>query len=91
MNNKNIILELIKELRNEFHIPLFCDDNTLENLIKESHHELLRYVNDIDYINDLTARMLIKNCTFYAFNNIVQEFHVNYKDTLLSWQMSKVG
>ncbi len=89
--NDEINKKLICELRNEFHIPPYCDDETLNNYIKEGAYELSRYVSNIDYVCDITACMLIKNYAFYAYNNITHIFHENYEKTLLSWQMSKIG
>lgn len=87
--NESIIDSFITELRNEG-IPPYCKNETLKQYLYQANGALERYVEDIDYTNDFTARDLIKNYVWYAFNKMSNEFFVNYGDTLVSWQISKV-
>lgn len=81
---------LISELRDEG-IPPYCPNNVLISYINQGNAALERYVENIDYEKDYTARDLLKSFVWYSFNKVSNEFFVNYGDTLLSWQFSKVG
>lgn len=85
-----VIDSLIKELKDEG-IPPYCPNTVLISYIYQGNAALERYVENIDYEKDYTARDLLKNYVWYSFNKASNEFFVNYGDILLSWQFSKVG
>lgn len=91
MMEDKLVNTLIEELRGEYQIPPYYTDKSLTNNIKEGNDELLRFVCEIDYDKDLTARSLLKNYVYYAFFNKTYEFFENYSKDLLSWQMSKLN
>ena len=42
----------------------------------------------IDYDKDATARMLLKNYVYYAFNLRINDFFENYNSVILTWQLT---
>ena len=71
--------QLIVEVRQEFQIPPYFPDASLENYIKEG------YVAKLE--SDLDFRMLLKNYAYYAYHHKVNEWESNYASLILSWQL----
>lgn len=86
--NDELIIVLEGEIREEFHIPPYFEK--IDTLIEESNGYLSLLVSNIDYDVDLVARDLLKNRVFYAYNNKVGYFAVDYAYDLLTWQFSKI-
>ena len=85
-----LLLILENEIRGEFHIPPFFDSENLQRLIKQSDAFLNLLVSNIDYDVDLIARDLLKNRVFYAFNNRVNQFDIDFAYSILTWQFSYI-
>lgn len=86
---ETLLVTLEAEIREEFHIPPYFEN--LANLIKQSHSYLSMLVDNVDYDVDLVARDLLKNRTFYAYNDKVNEFAIDYAHDILTWQFSKIS
>lgn len=78
---------LISEMREEFHIPPYYDDDQLANLAKEGECMVGGLNPGCDITKDLTYRMLLKNYMYYAYHHRVSEFMDNYSSVILTWQM----
>lgn len=81
--------KLLFEIRQEYQIPPFFSDNSLSNLVTEGKNALGRLMPEvIDYDKDATARMLLKNYVYYAFNLRINDFFENYNSVILTWQLT---
>lgn len=81
------IEELIEEIRREYHIPPFFEDEGLENFIKEGAYRLDKLNPGRDCNEDLTYRSLLKNYAYYAYHGKVDSFFENYASAIIEWQM----
>lgn len=78
---------LTDEMREEFQIPPYYQDMQLRNLAKEGEKAVGGLNPGCDISEDLTYRMLVKNCMYYAYHHKVNEFFDNYASLILGWQM----
>lgn len=85
--SKEELATLINEMRDEFQIPPYYDDNQLANLAKEGEFTVGKLNPGCNITEDLTYRMLIKNYMYYAYHHRVSEFMDNYASVILTWQM----
>lgn len=79
--------ELTAEMRKEFQIPPYYDDEQLVNLAKEGEAVIGGLNPGSSLATDNTYRMLLKNYMYYAYHHKVNEFMENYKSVILTWQM----
>lgn len=82
------IERIIEEVRTEFQIPPYFEDDALKNYIKEGEATLLGLNPGRDVETDELYRMLLKNYAYYAFHHKVNEWKVNYAELVLQWQLS---
>lgn len=85
--SKEELATLINEMREEFQIPPYYDDNQLTNLAKEGEFTVGELNPGCSITEDLTYRMLLKNYMYYAYHHRVSEFMDNYASLILTWQM----
>ena len=88
---ETLIINLIDELRGEFKIPPYYEDDALTDYLKEGDAYLTDLVANINYDNDLLARSLLKNYCYYAYFKKLDEFNEVYNASIIKWQMSKIG
>ncbi|WP_287493467.1 hypothetical protein [Sellimonas sp.] len=81
------VKQLIVEVRQEFQIPPYFPDASLENYIKEGYVRLMKLNPVAKLESDLDFRMLLKNYTYYAYHHKVNEWENNYASLILSWQL----
>ena len=79
--------EIIYEIRKEFQIPPFFNDEQLMNYVKEGKSRLDSLNPGRDPDTDLTFRSLIKNYVYYAYHHRIDDWERNYQSLILSWQM----
>lgn len=79
--------ELVKEIREEFHIPPYYPDEAIKRQATEGLNWLLGLNPGKQIDEDTTLRMLVKNYAYYAFYNKVNEFMDNYSSAILGWQV----
>lgn len=78
--DKELITELIKEIRNEQHISPNINDEEFSNYISGGMFNINEIIgNRIDYREDLDARSLLKNYVLYARYNRLAEFKELYE------------
>lgn len=78
--DKNLIEELIEEIRKEQHISPKIDDNEFSNYISEGMFNINDRIGErIDYKEDLNARSLLKKYVLYARYNRLAEFKELYE------------
>lgn len=86
MSNEEI-MNLVDEMREEFQIPPYCQDQQLINLAKEGEQTVGGLNPGCSITKDLTYRMLLKNYMYYGYHHRVHEFMDNYASVILTWQM----
>ena len=79
--------ELITEIREDFQIHPYYDDNSIHRLIIEGEAYFNRLNSNNDFQKDVVYRMLLKNYVYYAYHHKVSEYVENYASTILTWQM----
>ena len=79
--------EIIYEIRKEFQIPPFFNDEQLMNYVKEGKARLDSLNPGRDPDTDLTFRSLLKNYVYYAYQHRIDDWERNYQSLILSWQM----
>ena len=79
--------ELVEEIRREYHIPLFFEDEGLESFVKEGMYRLEKLNPRRDYNEDLMYRSLLKSYAYYAYHGKVDSWSENYSSTIVEWQM----
>ena len=79
--------ELVEEIRREYHIPPFFEDEGLESFVKEGMYRLEKLNPGRDYNEDLTYRSLLKSYDYYAYHGKVDSWSENYSSTIVEWQM----
>ena len=79
--------EIIYEIRKEFQIPPFFNDEQLMNYVKEGKARLDSLNPGRDPDTDLTFRSLLKNYVHYAYQHRIDDWERNYQSLILSWQM----
>lgn len=78
--------ELIKEVRRDYQIPPFFEDEGLIAYAEEGM-SLLEGLNPLADLNkDKTYQSLLKNYINYAYYHKVDDFMRNYEHAILSWQ-----
>lgn len=82
--------KIAKEVRDEFQIPPYFPDTSLLNFVREGQYRLKTFVSNADFIEDLTARFLLKTYVNYAYFKKVNEFMEEYNNDILAWQFSKL-
>lgn len=88
--NEDTINQLIIEIREGYNIPFFFSDEMLFQAIQEGNYYLSRLVGNIDYDEDLQARMLLKNYVLYSYHNRLDDFEDNYAKTIVAWQFDRI-
>lgn len=78
---------LVGEVREDYQIPPYFPDTTLQNSIKEGEFALSKLNSGCDISKDLSYRQLLKNYTYYAIHHRVDEFFKNYSEMILTWQL----
>ena len=86
MSNKELDV-LVMEMREEFQIPPYYNDEKLERLAREGERTVGGLNPGCSITKDLTYRMLLKNYMHYAYHHKVNEFMDNYAGVILTWQM----
>lgn len=81
---------LIKEIRREFQIPPYFEDEGIESYLREGIDYLTGLNPGRNYDNDLTYRSLLKNYVYYAYHHKLDEWKNNYMELILEWQMGSV-
>ena len=79
--------EIIYEIRKEFQIPPFFNDEQLMNYVKEGKARLDSLNPGRNPDTDLTFRSLLKNYVYYAYQHRIDDWERNYQSLILSWQM----
>lgn len=78
--------KLIEEVRRDYQIPPFFEDEGLIAYAEEGM-SLLEGLNPLANINeDKTYQSLLKNYINYAYYHKVDDFMRNYEYAILSWQ-----
>ena len=78
---------LIDEIRAEYQIPPFFSNDSLNRYVAEGKGVFERLVPGVDFDEDTTARMLLKNYVFYSYNHRTNEFFENFSELILMWQV----
>lgn len=78
---------IIYEIREEFQIPSFFEDEQLMNYVKEGKARLDTLNPGRDPDTDLIFRSLLKNYVYYAYQHRIDDWERNYQSLILSWQM----
>lgn len=86
MDEKSL-LELIVEVRRDYQIPPFFEDDGLKAYAKEGENILLSLNPGRDINKDQTYRMLLKNYIYYAYYHRTNEWKQNYAQMILEWQI----
>ncbi len=77
--NQSEITKLTNEMREEYHISPFREDNEFINFIKDGEYDINEKVGcKIDYSKDLQARRLLKLYVLYADYKMTSEFKIKY-------------
>lgn len=79
--------KLIEEVRQEFHIPPYFEDEGILRFLKEGKAQLDRINPGRKLSEDETYKMILKNYANYAYYGKANEFWENYKNTILMWQL----
>ena len=77
---------LISEIREEYHIPPFFPDSSIEQFFKEGDAYLSTLNPGCEYEKDLVARQLLKAYSYYAYQGMTNNFFENYQSLILTWQ-----
>ena len=86
--NEERLFEIIFEVRSEYQIPPYFQDEGLINFAKEGYRYLLSR-NPIGNIEkDETFQMLLKNYIYYAYFHRVNEWKDNYESMILEWVLN---
>ena len=86
---KDTLYELVSEVREEFQIPPYFSNKSLENYVKEGYKKLLDLNPGADIKNDVVFRMLLKNYVNYAYHHKAHEWRENYKSDILQWMLGR--
>ena len=79
MNETNLIIDIIKEIRLEQHISPYRESEEFEGYVKEGMYNINNHCGAvIDYDKDLDARSLLKNYVLYADYKRLAEFKELY-------------
>lgn len=78
---------LVEEVREEFQIPPYFEDEYLKHYLNEGIDWLTNLNPGRDIDTDLTYRSLLKNYVYYAYHHRLNEYVTNYASTILGWQM----
>ena len=81
-------MELIQEFIPEFQIPPYVTEKEIKNYAVEGQAYLEGQVPSANFVADPTARMLLKNYMYYAYNHAVAEYLQNYEVAIRTWQMN---
>lgn len=79
--------DLLTEIRVEFQIPPYFENEHLKQYLKEGISKLSNLNPGRDAETDLIYRSLLKNYVYYAYHHRLNEWESNYASTILSWQM----
>ena len=73
------IEKILKEIKGEYYISPFYQEETVKGYIKEAEQSIKNNVSDfVDFDTDLQARSLLKNYVKYALENLKDEFEIRY-------------
>lgn len=78
---------LIEEIRREYHIPPFFEDDGIESLIKDGEYRLSKLNPGRDYDEDLMYKSLLKSYVNYAYYGKLDSWRENYAIDILEWQL----
>ena len=87
MTNEQITA-LIAEIREDFQIPPYFEDNVIERAVRRCTARLTDLKEDADFQTDLVGRGLLGNYVYYALNHRDEEFMQCYGPDIRSWQLS---
>lgn len=78
---------LIAEMRDDFQIPPYFDDEVIGRAVDECATRLQSLNPTADFETDKEGRMLLKNATYYSIYHRYEEFEQNYASLIYSWQL----
>lgn len=81
------LINIVDEVREEFHIPPYISDIVMLRKAKECFHVLKNLNPPADLETDLDFRRLLKNFIYYSYTGISDQFMKNYQEDILTWQM----
>lgn len=84
---KESLLRLIREVRLEYQIPPYFDDEGLRNYANEGKTILSNLNPGRDIDSDSVYRMLLKTYIYYAYHHRTSEWKQNYTMMILEWQL----
>lgn len=84
-----LVFDLADEVIEDFQIPPYIQVNTVQRAVKESMARIGSLAENVNFVEDLTARELVKNRTYYSLNHILDEFEKNYGPDIRAWQLGR--
>lgn len=79
--------KLVKEIRDDFQIPPYYEDDVIGRAADECSTRLLFLKPGSDFDTDIQGRALLKNAVYYSIYHRYEEFEQNYLNLILSWQL----
>lgn len=79
--------KFIAEMRDDFQIPPYFEDEVIERALDECTGRLLSLNPAADFEADAQGRMLLKNAVYYSIYHRYEEFEQNYANLIYSWQL----
>lgn len=79
---------LISEIRTDYQIPPYQDDNTIGRAVDKCYSRLtFLYGKEFDVESDKQGRELLENAVYYEFYHRYEEFEPAWQPNILSWQL----
>lgn len=86
--NEGLLTQIVEDVRLEYQIPPYFEDEGLMNFAREGTTYLLAK-NPLGNIEtDVTFQMLLKNYIYYAYHHRVNEWKDNYSSMILEWMLN---
>ena len=80
-------MDLIEEVKNRLNVTWDYDDEKIKNIMIEGEEFIIARVGKTNFKTEISAKKLLKEYCFYAWNGALFSFEDDFKSDILNLQL----
>lgn len=80
-------MDLIEEVKNRLNVTWDYDDEKIKNIMIEGEEFIIARVGKTNFKTEISAKKLLKEYCFYAWNGAIFSFEDDFKSDILNLQL----
>jgi hypothetical protein len=80
-------MDLLEEVKNRLNVTWDYDDEKIKNIMLEGEDFIIARVGKTNFKTEISARKLLKEYCFYAWNGAIFSFEDDFKSDILNLQL----